>query len=88
MMEEHDLWSLQERSEAGGLKKQRTSCGAWPARSPSLLQGCCRAAPELDGTGGGVVSLRVQRRRQWLVLWLGTEDPLGQVIRCRLRTRC
>ena len=73
VMVEHDLWSLLERSEAGGLKRQRTSCGVWPARSPSRLQGCCRAASELDGTGGGVVSLHVQRRR--LVLWLGTEDP-------------
>ena len=40
---EHDLWSLLGRSEAGRLKKQRTSCGVWPARSPSLL-GCCRGA--------------------------------------------
>ena len=31
-------------SEAGGRKKQRTSCGLGPARSPSLLGGCCRRA--------------------------------------------
>ena len=86
VMVEHDLWSLQERLEAGGLKKQRTSwCLACEKSksSPRLLQGsvrvgwyrrwCCVSACSTAKAVSGLFS-------SWArIPWVKC---------CRLRTRC
>ena len=64
------LWS--SLATAGGLRKRRSSCGAWPARRPSLPPDCCKGARGQGGAGGGAVCWRVPQQKQLHILVLAT----------------
>ena len=84
-MVEHHLWSSPVRSEAGGRKKQRISCGVWlrevqvfsevaaGERQNWMVQEVVLSPCVFNGKGSN--------------LFLGTEGHQRQVIKCRLRTR-